>query len=188
MTIEDLLQTRQPTKSRTAIAYYYFNFQSKAEQQFVNLLRSIILQLSCQCPNLPTSVTKLSEEDASTFSNERLIVVLNEVAENFRELYIVIDALDECDQSEEVLQWIQKLVENKDGRLHLLISSRPDHHFQTDLKPSTTSVLALDESTFETDIQLYIRERLNNDPRMKKWPSSIHKDVEQSLIANAGGL
>lgn len=50
--------------------------------------------------------------------------IVNEVFKSFHGVYIVIDALDEYEQGEEVLWWIQELLESKHGRLHLLISSR----------------------------------------------------------------
>lgn len=114
--------------------------------------------------------------------------IVKEVLESFRGVYIVIDALDECEQGKEVLRWIKELVECKHGRLHLLISSRQDRHFRNSFESLTTSILALNEHTFEEDIQLYIREQLSTDPRMMRWPSSVQKTIEQSLIANAGGL
>ena len=114
--------------------------------------------------------------------------IVKEVLESFREVYIVIDALDECEQGEEVLRWIQKLVESRDDRLHLLVSSRQDHHFRNAFQTPATSILTLDEYTFEKDIQLYIRERLSTDPRMMRWPSSVQNDIENSLMVNAGGL
>ncbi|KAL9628986.1 MAG: hypothetical protein Q9164_007071, partial [Protoblastenia rupestris] len=140
------------------------------------------------CPNLPDSVKRLERQSKSNFSDEYLMGIVKKVLESFREVYIVIDALDECEQGEEVLRWIQKLVESRDDRLHLLVSSRQDYHFRNAFQPPTTSILALDEYTFEKDIQLYIRERLSTDPRMMRWPSSVQNDIEQSLIINAGGL
>jgi hypothetical protein len=114
--------------------------------------------------------------------------VVKKVLKCFREVHIVIDAFDECEQSEEVLRWIQELMESKDGRLHLLVSSRQDHRSRSALESAATSILALDEHTFEKDIQLYIREQLSTDPRMMSWPSRVQNDIEQSLISNAGGL
>lgn len=187
--IEDLLQNYQPSRPRVAVAYYYFNFQSKAEQQFTNLLRSVLLQLSCQCPTLPHSVKRLREhEQYSPSSDEDLIRVVREVFMNFGDIYIVIDAFDECEQSEEVLQWIKELLKSDDGRLHLLFSSRQDFHFRNVLELSPTSFLGLDERTFEKDIQLYIREQLASDPRMKKWPANVKADIEETLTTKTGGL
>jgi hypothetical protein len=186
--IEDLLQNHKPKRPRTAIAYYYFNFQTKAEQQFMNLLRSITFQLSCQCPNLPGSVRRLQYYPNREFSEEYMIDVVKEVVESFPEAFIVIDAFDECEQTEKLLLWIRKLAESGDTGLHLLVSSRQDYRFHSALDLSTTSILALDEYTFQKDIQLYIQEQLSTDPRMMKWPPSVQNDIGDSLLAHSGGL
>lgn len=100
----------------------------------------------------------------------------------------MIDALDECEQVEEVLQWIEALLENKNDRLHLLVSSRQDHHFQRELECLASSTLNLGQQTFEKDIEIYIQERLSTDPRTKKWPADVRDDIKQSLLNNAEGL
>lgn len=122
------------------------------------------------------------------FSTGDLAGVVKEVLKSFREIYIVIDAIDECEQSDDVLRWIQELVKTKDGRLHMLFSSRQDYQLQRALVTSTTSILALDEYSFEKDIQLYIQEQLNTDPRLMKWPPDVQNEIGKSLVANAGGL
>lgn len=191
MVIEDLLRNHQPNKAQAAVAYYYFNFQTKEEQQFVNLLRSIVLQLACQCPALPTSVGNLEWEfkrSSPTFSVEYLTSIFRELFSSFRDVYVVVDALDECEQTDEALRWIQDVVQNKDGKLHLAVSSRQDQRFRNALEPYAMSTINLNESTFVMDIQLYIRARLSADPRMQKWPPNVRDDVERSLLANAGGL
>lgn len=116
------------------------------------------------------------------------MTVVQELLKPLGEVYIVIDALDECEQAEEALRWIQELVRSKEGRLHLLISSRQNQIFRSVFESLATTILALHECTFEEDIKLYIREQLSTDPRMMKWPSSVHKTIEESLIINAGGL
>ncbi|MDI1486542.1 MAG: hypothetical protein OHK93_005773 [Ramalina farinacea] len=186
--IEDLIQNHQQYKVRTAVAYYYFNFQTREEQQFVNLLRSITLQLSCQCPRLPNSVQKLQWQPEWVFSCEYLVGIIEDLLKEFQDVYIVIDALDECEQNEEVLRWIEGLLEKKNDQLHVLVSSRQDYHFQLELERLASLMLKLDQQTFAKDIETYIHERLSTDPRMKKWPSDVRDDIKQSLVSNAGGL
>lgn len=98
--------------------------------------------------------------------------VVKEVFKTFGDIYIVIDAFDECEQSDEVLEWVQELLKTDDGSLHLLFSSRQDLRFRNLLELPPASILDLDEHTFKKDIQLYIREQLASDPRMKKWPAT----------------
>ena len=186
--IEDLLQKQQQNKVRTAVAYYYFNFQTREEQQFVNLLRSITLQLSCQCPRLPNSVQMLQWQPEWVFSCEYLVGIIEDLLKEFPDVHIVIDALDECEQNEEVLRWIEGLLEKKNDRLHVLVSSRQDYHFQLELERLASLMLKLDQQTFAKDIEIYIHERLGTDPRMRKWSSDVRDDIKQSLVSNAGGL
>jgi hypothetical protein len=147
------------------------------------------VQLSCQCPNVPRAVQKLQEQQIySAISDEALVAAVKEIFKNFGEVFLIIDAFDECEQSERVLEWIQELLNSKGNSLHLLLSSRQDYRFRDYLQLAPTSILALDEHSFEKDIQLYVREKLRTDPRMMKWPTNIHNDVEQTLVAKAGGL
>lgn len=186
--IENLLQKHRYNTPRSAVAYYYFNFQTKAEQQFVNLLRSLILQLSCQSLDICASVDRLTWQADSDIPSEHLMGVVEEVLESFQEVFVVIDAFDECEQSEDVLRWFQKLLGVKDVTLHLLVSSRQDHRFRGVLEAPTTSNLAIDEHTFEKDIQLHVQEQLSTHSRMMRWSPSVHRNIEQSILANAGGL
>jgi len=69
------------------------------------------LQLSCQCPNLPDPIKELQWQSESNFSNQYLMGIGKEILKSFRDVYIVVDALDECEQGEEVLRWIQEALE-----------------------------------------------------------------------------
>ena len=122
------------------------------------------------------------------FSCEYLVGIIEDLLKEFQDVHIVIDALDECEQNEEVLRWIEGLLEKKHDRLHVLVSSRQDYHFQLELERLASLMLKLDQQTFAKDIEIYIHERLGTDPRMKKWPSDVRDDIKQSLVSNAGGL
>ncbi|KAI9704034.1 MAG: hypothetical protein M1820_005655 [Bogoriella megaspora] len=186
--VDDLIRNRQRYNSRLAVAYYYFDFQTSAEQQFHNLLRFFILQLSCQLSDLPPSVEAMGWRRDLGFSDEYLQGVVEEIFPSFDEVYIVIDAIDECEQSGEVLKWVQNLLEGRKYDLHLLVASRQDHQFRSTLGQMATFHINLDEQTFDKDIRLYVRDRINGDSRMKKWPTDVQESVERSLLANAGGL
>ena len=122
------------------------------------------------------------------FSCEYLGSIIKDLLREFQDVYIVIDALDECEQNEEVLRWIEGFLENKNGRFHVLVSSRQDLHFQLEVERVASLILRLDQRTFDNDIKVYIHERLSTDPRMMKWPTDVREDIKQSLVSNAGGL
>ena len=189
--IERLLKHQPPHGSPVGVAYFYFNFQNRAEQQFINLLRSLILQLSCQCQKLPACVGKLHEElryqRQPNMSSSYLVGILKDVCLEFLDVYIVIDALDECEQYEELVEWVEELANAKDSVLHLLLSSRQTQQFRDLMGPLATAAISVNDSTPANDIQLHIREQLKNDPRMKKWPTDLHDEIESTLMANVDG-
>jgi hypothetical protein len=190
--IEHLLNHQTPHNSPAGVAYFYFNFQNRAEQQFINLLRSLILQLSCQCQKLPACVEGLRQElryqrGQSSMASSYLIGILKDVRLEFRDVYIVIDALDECEQYEELVEWVEELANAKDSIVHLFLSSRQTQQFRDLMGPLATAAISVNDSTPANDIQLHIREQLKSDPRMKKWPANLHDEIESTLMANVDG-
>jgi NACHT domain len=189
--IESLLKRQLAHNSQSGVAYFYFNFQNRAEQQFINLLRSLILQLSCQCQKLPGSVERLHQQlryqyGQPNMSSSHLIGILKDVCLEFRDVYIVTDALDECEQYEELVEWVEDLT-NGNSIVHLLLSSRQTQQFRELIGPLATAAISVNDSIPTNDIQLHIREQLKSDPRMKKWPADLHDEIEGTLTANVDG-
>ena len=189
--IENLLERQLAHNSQAGVAYFYFNFQNRAEQQFINLLRSLILQLSCQCQKLPDSVERLYQQlqyqyGQPNMSSCYLIGILKDVCLEFRDVYIVTDALDECEQYEELVEWVKNLA-NEDRIVHLLLSSRQTQQFRELIGPLAAAAINVNDSIPTNDIQLHIREQLKSDPRMKKWPADLHDEIEGTLMANVDG-
>jgi hypothetical protein len=38
------------------------------------------------------------------------------------------------------------------------------------------------------DIQIHIRERLQHDPKLRKWPLPVQLEIEEALISGAHGM
>ena len=62
-------------------------------------------------------------------SDEQLQNVLRDILDNFSQVYIMIDALDECTDREKTLHWVNKLISDtncKATNLHIAVTSRPE--------------------------------------------------------------
>ncbi|KAJ5805618.1 ankyrin [Penicillium pulvis] len=93
--IEDLTAQCSSDPS-IGLAYVYCNFRLQDEQKAEDLLASILKQLTC---SVPESVTKLYEQhrDRRTRpSMNELSKALQTVAKRYTTVFVVIDALDEC--------------------------------------------------------------------------------------------
>ena len=62
-------------------------------------------------------------------SDEQLQNTLRDILDRFSQVYIMIDALDECSEREKTLNWVNKLVSDKNRKaanLHIVVTSRPE--------------------------------------------------------------
>lgn len=94
-------KTVQYCRSRTnsIVLYYYFDFNDSEKQRHEQMIRSLIIQLFAHCATVPSTLEALY----SSFSGgerqpnlEKLLPVLNQMMKAFDEIYLIIDALDEC--------------------------------------------------------------------------------------------
>ena len=116
------------------VAYFFFDGRdSQKELQLHNkLIRSLISQLSdIRHGGISENLVDLYKHcgEAQQPSDEQLQNVLRDILDRFSEVYIVIDALDECTDREKTLNWLNKLISDtnrKSANLHIVVTSRPE--------------------------------------------------------------
>jgi len=104
----------------------------------------------------------------------------------FPKTYIILDALDECTDREELLVLIEEI--NRWGAVQILATSRKEKDIEEALHPLVTCQICIQDAQIDNDIKLYIRHRLQNDSKLKKWPLKVQREIEESLMAGANGM
>lgn len=120
--------------------------------------------------------------------NAALAEVLQSILEDSPGTFIILDALDECTDREELLELIRKIRGWKVGKVHVLATSRKEKDIEEALEPLVTSKICIQSTQVNGDIQLLIREQLHNDPKLKKWPAKVQEEVEKTLMEWANGM
>jgi hypothetical protein len=96
--------TRRTSEDRSiGVAYVYCNFQRKGEQTADKLLSSLLKQLSERLPTIPGEVSDLynrHKTDRTRPSLEEISHTLYPVTVKYSRVFILVDALDECRESE----------------------------------------------------------------------------------------
>lgn len=110
---------------------------------------------------------------------------------SFSNVYVVIDALDECpllnDQRENLLKSLGRILKNAPENLHIFLTSRKEQDIDNKLRPflSPPSRLEIDLVVYwvalKRDIGHYIDLRLATD-YFSSWPESVKEEVKESLI------
>lgn len=108
----------------------------------------------------------------------------------FKHAYVVLDALDECTEREDLLAFIEELVRTELNQLHILTTSRREGDIEASLGPLTQdqNKICIQSALVDADIQVHIRERFQNDPKLSRWPPKVHAEIEESLIKDANGM
>ena len=181
--------TRYATsKPNTAAVFFYFDFTDTAKQTPEGLFRSLIAQLSEQASRSPKVLFDLYRMYRnSTAPIEALVGTSKDLIEEFQEVFIVIDALDECRDRTKLLDGINALRNPPNGRLHLLVTSRREEDLVVGLKPADDEVFSLQVREVDDDIRDFIVERLREDSLMQKWENH-HDEIEEALVHGASGM
>jgi hypothetical protein len=188
--VHDVMQYCQ-SHGAFAIGYFYFDFSNPVKQQHVNLIRSLIVQFSARASRVPEALETLYSQNKNGQtqpSTDALIAVLKSILQAFDQSFIIMDALDECSDREELLSFINGVIDWKVGKLHILATSRKETDISEVLDPLITEQIPIQNDLVNADIRLYIQERLQNDTRLKKWPEKIRMEIETTLMNGAHGM
>jgi hypothetical protein len=185
--IEDLSRRSQAQKS-TAIAYYYFDFNDEGKRGVDSLIRALLAQLLTQCPNDASCLTSLDAASSRSPRIDTLSRALQAFIRTFKEIYIVIDALDECSEVEELMRFIEEICGWDLAQLHLLATSRQLPQIEETIMGCATDHIYLHESKTRADIAMFIDQRLKTDRKFQKWPEDIREEIQIALSTGAGGM
>ena len=107
--------------------------------------------------------------------------------EIFDSTHIVIDALDECVEKADVLRWIESVAVGTSGRLHLMLTSRPEADIEQGLASlhNLQKVSVGEKST--DDIGAYLDARLRAAD-MSQWDEPEKQMIKTGLSAGSGGM
>ena len=177
------------------MAYFYFDFSEVEKQQHEKMIRSLITHLSTQSPSAPRALESLfsscmnGERQPST---DELLETLRQIVQAFDETFIVLDALDECQERQELLEDIKKIVDWKLEKLHILVTSRREKDIEETLEPLVRDqgVICIQSALVNDDIRAYVHERLQTDRRLKRWQKKpeVQQEIETTLMDKADGM
>jgi hypothetical protein len=122
-----------------------------------------------------------------TPNNKEMVKALRRIVEAIPHTYIILDALDECPELDELLEFLNEVAEWKLDGLHTLVTSRQLSAIDEALDMVGTQRVALQSKFVDPDIETYVRTRLRVDRRLK-WPSNVQDEIEKCLTKGAGGM
>ncbi|KAJ8108074.1 hypothetical protein ONZ43_g6538 [Nemania bipapillata] len=163
-----------------AVVFFYFDFSQGQKRNHENMIRSLIKQLSQQLQYTSESLESLF----STCTNgnrqpttEALQNCLKQMIEEFDQVFIILDALDECEDREDLIDSINEIIGWSLQTLHFLATSRMEGEIADGLNVTEEQKLHIQSDLIEEDIRAYIHARLQMDKKLRRWQKD-KKDQE----------
>jgi hypothetical protein len=199
--VEDIQMRCQTGLDNQAI--FYFDFGDHGKQDARSLLSSILIQLSQQSDKFSEALSAHYSTHGNG-SRQPSEDVLMQCLKNMLtlsgqgEIYIVVDALDECPNSsgyptprEQVLMILQELIGLNLPRVHFCITSRPEVDIRGALEVFAVHNVSLhDQAGQNQDISDYVKSVVysDSDPKMRQWREEDKQLVIEALTEKAGGM
>jgi hypothetical protein len=174
--------------SGSAVLQFYFDFNDIDKQSHEKMICSLLMQLfTDHDPTASLYTSCLNGQRKPTI--EALLETLREVVRNFPRVFLILDALDECAEREELLSALTSITDWKLG-MHILVTSRREADIGEVLNQIAPSKICIQSTLVNNDIRDYVRERLNNDPKLKRWKKNetVREEIETTLMEKAGGM
>lgn len=178
-----------PTRS---LVYFYFDFNDVEKQSLAKAIPSLLFQLYAQRTDLRGEVDALYSV-CNNGSRQPDSALLSRTFQNMVgqawELWILLDALDECPtRNDGLLPWIRAL-RDAGLNIHLLVTSRPEQDIQAAIESwaPEDQTITLRSNLVEQDINVYVKARMKAIDRWQSRPG-IQARIETTLVQKAGGM
>ena len=174
-----------------AIAYFYFDFRNPRKLHVIDLLKSLVSQLSdCSTDALCIlqSLYSKHQDGRTQPSSDVISDVLQDILRVGKRMFIIVDAVDECVEREELLLWLEKVTASVQPNVRVFCTSRSERELEESLDSLATTIVDFDKNLVDGDIQVYLTNQLRSDKRLSKWQPEVQKEIEDKLIAGAHGM
>jgi hypothetical protein len=187
--IEDLC-TRFQNDTSIGIAYVYCDFRRQQEQTPENLLASLLKQLVQEQPAPPESVKTIyerhKEKRTGGPSFEETSKALQSVVADYSKVFIIIDALDECQVSDGGRRRLLSEIINVQAKTgaSLFATSR----FIPEIMKELEGSVSLEIRASDEDVQRYLDGRMLELPSFVVRSHDLQKEIKTEITKAVDGM
>lgn len=159
------------------------------------MLRSFVRQLLMSFDAIPEpigSLFKSCQDGAKSPGIHDLEKVFESLVNFHNKTFVVLDALDECDTQQELLDFLASVIEQKNARLSMIMTSRRLREFDVVLGDilDDRSIMSIQNEYVDNDIRSFVHEKLLHDRRFKRWKAhpKVQEEIESRLMEKSEGM
>ena len=187
--IQDIQLTAK--KGSIGLAYFYCDVSDAKKRNVTEILSSLTVNLLFWQPSDQSFLDKAYEdcmEGHSIPSDNILQEALRQLICSFDMTYILIDALDECFDWEEILEFIETLHKWDLLQCHLLVTSRKEQQIVESIMAMKPLEVDMSQMPVDNDIEKYVDSMLHSSVELKKWGPKEKGLMKQVLLEKSKGM
>jgi hypothetical protein len=186
--VDDLCK-RYASNATIGVAYIYCNFQQKGQQTAYDLLASLLKQFAQGQSPLSGSIKDLYDQHQAKKTRpsiDEISRALQLVAAMFSKVFIIIDALDECQASGKCRSTLLLEIFNLQAMIkaNFFATSRPIPDIEKEFKGYTSlEIFASDE-----DVHKYLNSHMSELPGCVSKKLDLQEEIKTAIVKTIGGM
>jgi hypothetical protein len=180
------LKAEKP-KTEIGIACLFCQYERLKNETIQSLAAAILRQLADQCAVFPESVTalyNLHQANGMPLRFEEISSALTKVLQMFSQVFLIVDALDECSEQtrRELLSYLQE--QQKRTKIKLLVTSRPTINVQQEFDDCEILEIRADEQ----DVKIVLGSLIERLPTFIRTDEMLRNMVKDDIAAAVDGM
>jgi hypothetical protein len=188
--IEDV-RVQYETAVNVGLAVFYFSFSDNYKQSFESLLCSLVAQLGWKEPGRSMLQQEYDKPNRSLLGSAALEEILISSISQHDEVFLALDALDECPEIEEaqrnMLDGLERLSQ-KATNLKILVTSRELRDIYDCMNLLGADTVLISTSPVDADIRRYVEQELSRDRKLRRWDEGLKTLIMETFAEKADGM
>lgn len=171
------------SRDQAAVAYFYFDYRDQEHQSLERTTASLLKQLSNALPTIPTAVANLYDfcgKKQLPPQQPELVQALSSTCRDHNVVYIIIDALDECEPKS--IKGVLDVVDFLQGKAKVLVTSRP---YPEEISRAFQLSPQIEIKAHDADMRRYIVQQIEASDVCDEIDNNLREEVVEKIIDHA---
>jgi len=172
-------------------AFFYFSFSDNRKRRYEDLLLSLVVQLGWREPGLSMLQQAYERPNRTMPGLDDLEKILLSCVESYNEALVLLDALDECpednDVRQEMLEWLAKLAQSAPN-LRIFGTSRELPDIRESMEKLGAYPIPIATDSVDADICKYVTTQLSRNHRLSRLDQTTKTLIQETISSKADGM
>lgn len=188
------LENENKDRGNVGFAFHYFKYNVPDTQSPTVILSSFIKQFCNNFKDIPQHLMDFFHEFDRNMEEplqERYLSELQKLTADFRNVFVVIDALDECISKREVIMDILFDFARSLPHAKIFITSRKEPDIEARFRREQIPVIQIAAEDVNRDIEVFVRGRcreLIQEQKLRVRSVQLEQKITITLISKAQGM